>query len=42
MVRMTVGLLFSMVFGTDDPGWYKHPTGTVALRAKDEELRHSL
>jgi hypothetical protein len=22
-----------------DPGWYKHPPGTVALRATDEELR---
>jgi hypothetical protein len=22
-----------------DPGWYKHPPGTVALRASDEELR---
>ena len=23
----------------EDPGWYKHPPGTVALRATDEELR---
>ena len=23
----------------EDPGWYKHPPGTVALRASDEELR---
>ena len=22
-----------------DPGWYKHPPGTVALKASDEELR---
>jgi manganese oxidase len=22
-----------------DPGWYKHPSGTVALRATDDELR---
>jgi hypothetical protein len=22
-----------------DPGWYKHPPGTVALKATDEELR---
>ena len=23
----------------EDPGWYKHPPGTVALKAADEELR---
>ncbi len=23
----------------EDPGWYKHPSGTVALKAADEELR---
>jgi hypothetical protein len=23
----------------EDPGWYKHPPGTVALKATDEELR---
>jgi hypothetical protein len=23
----------------EDPGWYKHPSGTVALKANDEELR---
>ena len=23
----------------EDPGWYKHPEGTVALKASDEELR---
>ena len=23
----------------EDPGWYKHPPGTVALKASDEELR---
>lgn len=23
----------------EDPGWYKHPAGTVALKAGDEELR---
>ncbi|MGH7827087.1 MAG: multicopper oxidase domain-containing protein [Candidatus Binatia bacterium] len=23
----------------EDPGWYKHPAGTVALKANDEELR---
>jgi len=23
----------------EDPGWYKHPPGTVALRASDDELR---
>ena len=23
----------------EDPGWYKHSPGTVALRATDEELR---
>ena len=23
----------------EDPGWYKHLPGTVALRATDEELR---
>ncbi|HZA57352.1 MAG TPA: hypothetical protein VE616_24125, partial [Candidatus Udaeobacter sp.] len=22
-----------------DPGWYKHPPGTVALKASDDELR---
>ena len=24
----------------EDPGWYKHPPGTVALKATDEDLRH--
>ena len=23
----------------EDPGWYEHPPGTVALKATDEELR---
>jgi hypothetical protein len=23
----------------EDPGWYKHPPGTVALKATNEELR---
>jgi hypothetical protein len=23
----------------EDPGWYQHPAGTVALKASDEELR---
>jgi hypothetical protein len=23
----------------EEPGWYKHPPGTVALKATDEELR---
>ena len=23
----------------EDPGWYKHPAGTVALKASDEDLR---
>lgn len=23
----------------EDPGWYKHPAGTVALKASDDELR---
>jgi FtsP/CotA-like multicopper oxidase with cupredoxin domain len=23
----------------EDPGWYQHPTGTVAMKATDEELR---
>jgi hypothetical protein len=23
----------------EDPGWYKHPPGTVALKATEEELR---
>jgi hypothetical protein len=23
----------------EDPGWYQHPPGTVALKATDEELR---
>jgi hypothetical protein len=23
----------------EDPGWYKHPAGTVASKANDEELR---
>jgi hypothetical protein len=23
----------------EDPGWYNHPKGTVALKASDEELR---
>jgi hypothetical protein len=23
----------------EDPGWYKHAPGTVALKATDEELR---
>jgi manganese oxidase len=23
----------------EDPGWYEHPSGTVALKASDEELR---
>jgi hypothetical protein len=23
----------------DDPGWYKHPPGTVSVRASDDELR---
>jgi hypothetical protein len=23
----------------EDPGWYNHPPGTVALKATDEELR---
>ena len=23
----------------EDPGWYKHPPGTVALKASDAELR---
>jgi hypothetical protein len=22
-----------------DPGWYEHPSGTVAMKASDEELR---
>ena len=25
----------------EDPGWYKHPPGTVALKATDEELRRT-
>jgi len=24
----------------EDPGWYEHPRGTVAMKASDEELRH--
>jgi hypothetical protein len=23
----------------EDPGWYEHPKGTVALKATDQELR---
>jgi hypothetical protein len=23
----------------EDPGWYKHPPGTVALKASDADLR---
>jgi len=23
----------------EEPGWYQHPPGTVALKATDEELR---
>ena len=23
----------------EDPGWYQHPAGTVAMKASDQELR---
>ena len=23
----------------DDPGWYDHPAGTVAMKASDQELK---
>jgi hypothetical protein len=23
----------------EDPGWYRHPAGTVAMKASDDELR---
>jgi hypothetical protein len=23
----------------EDPGWYQHPPGTVALKASDDDLR---
>lgn len=43
---ISMGGLFTVVKVRDqlksydeDPGWYKHPPGTVALQATDEELR---
>jgi hypothetical protein len=43
---ISMGGLFTIVKVRDqlksydeDPGWYKHPPGTVALKATDEELR---
>ena len=43
---LAMGGLFTIVKVRDrltsydeDPGWYKHPPGTVALKATDEELR---
>ena len=43
---ISMGGLFTMMKVRDqvrsydeDPGWYKHPPGTVAIKATDEELR---
>jgi FtsP/CotA-like multicopper oxidase with cupredoxin domain len=43
--KSTVGGMFTVLkvrerlAGYDDPGWYRHPEGTVAARAAPEELR---
>jgi hypothetical protein len=29
----------AIVQALEDPGWYKDPIGTVALKASDDELR---
>jgi hypothetical protein len=43
---ISMGGLFTMLKVRDqlrsydeDPGWYQHPPGTVALKATEEELR---
>ena len=44
--RMSMGGLVTILKVRDnlpsydeDPGWYQHPTGTVALKASGDELR---